>query len=991
MLFDPRVVFSRLAPLSLALIGLSLPLSSVAEAAAPPCRPCAGIRVEEPGIAIDALAAGLKVEGEARLYVSWESDLDGIATNGAFESVRRVGGTPWAVTVFRTPAPVRQHLDELQKELEALAKLANGSGERAHFQLDWRPRGYGFNVEDYAYLVKRAAVVVTGAQSDARVIVGPLEPSLNDLRTFYGEDTAAYVDGVALKTNGDDDVEEAIALLRELDAGKPVVLDRLSWPDDPSLTLSRTAAAFEQGFAVTLFDFSRDAAALAPLKLLAREFQGDLSLDPYTVPTGAQKAWTFVRGEDLSLRVIAQAEPEAPQMNLFFKDGQLRGPRLMSPVDGAAGTIFGQRRSGGGLLVPLEEPSRVSVVKVERMSAAELEGLEDEVLVDDSRQMPVEEVLRRLQAFEDAQTRKTDFYQARNILHLRFEVGTGTGGVEASFDGPFYFRRDQGFDWTWEDFYFNGVKWKGKKLPELPILQPEKAAVLPLTINFTKEYTYRLRGTEMVEGRDCWVVDFEPAVEVEPGKSLYQGTVWVDREIFARVKTRSLQLGLEGEVLSNDETVFFSPVDTAGQAAPWSPDSYFLPTRVVGQQLWSLLNASIQVERESKLSNISINASDFETNRQASLDSDKTIVRDTDKGLRYLVKDESGKRVVQEEFDTKRLFLAGGVFYDEGQDFPIPLAGVNYLDLDFRDSGGQLNVLFAGPFLTANVAQPRLMGSKWDLGANVNGIFINTGSELYRDGEEVAAEEVESRQASVNVFLGRQLGNFTKVDFSFGLSSINFGSADDTDPDFIIPEDTLVQELGLDITYSRSGYRFRVSGSLNERQDWEFWGLPDNTEFNAEQEDFLKWQVSLGKTWWLPNFTKFGIELEHLNGEDLDRFSKYDFGLFGDGSVAGYQNGLVVASEANGVHLTYGIGLSDLLQVEIEGDAVWATDEDTGLDNELLAGIGLEGTIMGPWETILNFELGVPVAGPGEGFSARLVFLKLFDNWENWFKKKDKD
>ncbi len=985
----PRISFvlGLVFGVALSLLGSA----TMASAAGPPCRPCAGIWVEEPGIAIDALAAGLKVEGEARLYVVWPTELDGNGSNAAFEAVRRVGGTPWTLAIFRSPAPIQEHLDTLQNELEALSALALDSGERAHFQLTWRPSEGEATTKDFAYLVKRAAVVVTGAQADARVLAGPLVPDAAALQEFYAENVAAYVDGVALQPGGSDDqVKEAIGAIRELDPGKPIVLDRLSFPKDESRSLALTAESAQKGFAVTLFRFTRDAAALNPLKLLAREFQGDMSYDPYTVPTGAARAWTYVKGEDLSLRVIAEAEPEASQVNLFFKDPQLRSPRVFDYKDGFEGSVFGQKRTGGGLLVPLESPAPVSVVKVERMTAAELEGLEEEVQVDDSRQMPVEEILRRLQAFEDAQTRKVDHYQARNILHLRFEVGTGTGGVEASFDGDFFFRQGQGFDWTWEDFYFNGVKWKGKKLPELPILQPEKAAVLPLTINFTKEYTYRLRGTEVVDGHDCWVVDFEPAVAAEPGKSLYQGTVWVDREIYARVKTRSLQLGLDGEVLSNDETVYFNPVDTNGQPAAWSPDSYFLPTRIVGQQVWSLLNAAIQVERESLLSAIRINGDDFESERQVAMDSDATMVRDTEEGLRYLIKDESGERVVQEEFDTSRFFLAGGIFYDESQEFPIPLAGVNYLDLDFRDSGGQLNVLFAGPFLTVNLAQPRLFESKWDFGGNVNGIFIDFGDELYRDGEEVPMEEIEQKQSSVSLFLGRQLGNYAKLDFTAGLSSVSYGRADDTAEDFVLPEDTLIQSYGAELTYSRSGYRFKAEATLSQRQDWEFWGLPDNTEFDPEQEDYLRWAVSLGKTWWLPNFTKFGVELEHLSGEDLDRFSKYDFGLFSSASVAGYPSGLVRAEEVNALSLTYGVGVSDLLQVEIDGDVAWATDEATGLDNELLAGIGLEGTIMGPWETILNFEVGVPVAGPGDGYSARLVFLKLFDGFDKWFKKDKK-
>ena len=43
--------------------------------------------------------------------------------------------------------------------------------------------------------------------------------------------------------------------------------------------------------------------------------------------------------------------------------------------------------------------------------------------VADERQMPVEEILRRLQAFEDAQERAIDNYTATNTTHLRFGAG----------------------------------------------------------------------------------------------------------------------------------------------------------------------------------------------------------------------------------------------------------------------------------------------------------------------------------------------------------------------------------------------------------------------------------------------------------------------------------------------------------------------------------------------------------------------------------------
>ena len=55
--------------------------------------------------------------------------------------------------------------------------------------------------------------------------------------------------------------------------------------------------------------------------------------------------------------------------------------------------------------------------------------------------------------------------------------------------------------------------------------------------------------------------------------------MWIGRELFARVKTRAIQLGLEGDVISNEETVYFKPLDASGLPAPWQRTSFFLPVR----------------------------------------------------------------------------------------------------------------------------------------------------------------------------------------------------------------------------------------------------------------------------------------------------------------------------------------------------------------------------------------------------------------------------
>jgi hypothetical protein len=40
--------------------------------------------------------------------------------------------------------------------------------------------------------------------------------------------------------------------------------------------------------------------------------------------------------------------------------------------------------------------------------------------------------------------------------------------------------------------------------------------------------------------------------------------------------------------------------------------------------------------------------------------------------------------------------------------------------------------------------------------------------------------------------------------------------------------------------------------------------------------------------------------------------------------------------------------------------------------------VGLAGTFVGPWQTVVNLDVGVPVKGPDSGFVLYVVFLKLF-------------
>jgi hypothetical protein len=935
-------------------------------------RIASGIKVDDPNVILDSLVAEPLLVDDDLFFVSWTVPLDGSANIDAADAIRNAGAKPWVRVVFSTPAPLVENLGVLEKELAALAAITRTTGDDVFIQAVWCPDSGTTTARDHAYLIKRAAVVVTGAAPGAGFAAGPLPTNRGALEWLYVEEVAAYLDVLVLAPGGK--TASAMEILAELDPGKPVAVDAVGWLGGLSTPMGEVAYWAAAGAAVTFVEAdSASTLDLRSLKVATRELGGDLVHDPYSDPAGGGGAWAFVR-EDLGLRVVAKKKPGEKRLRLVFSDDQLRSPEMVDLETGEARSVMGVRKAGDFIVVVDNAPD-VVLLRLERPSVAELDGFGEEIEVGGGRQMPVEEILRRLQAFEDDQDRRLRHYQAKRSFALRFQGPQGS--IEISYVGEFFFR-DGSFDWVWSDFYIAGVKWRSRKMPKVPLIQPEKVASLPTDIKFSKFYDFRLRGTAVVDGRDCWILDFKP-IETAPGRSLYQGTVWVDREVYTHVRTRAVQIGLEGEVLSNEETYYFSPVDENGRPAPWSNQAFVLPLRISGQQVFSILNTTLPVEVENRFTEIRINGGDFDDNREAALASDETMVRDTDEGLRYLPKDKTGHRVVEKEFDSSRLFLVGGVFWDASVDYPLPLLGVNYLDLDLKGSGAQSNVFFAGAFLSANIADPDFFGSRWNAGANFNGVFFKGRDELYRDGAVVPDEELKQRSGTFNLFVGRPLAKFLSLELKYRANYQQFFRSDNTADDFVLPKDTFTHIFKAKFDYNRSGYRVAVAGSHHQRTNWEFWGLPDNDEYSPDQKDYQRWQVNLAKSWWLRDFRKIALALEYLDSADTDRFSGYDFGLFGEPTVAGYPSGLVRAEKAVGGHLSGGVNYLELIRVTARADALWATNRATGLDKELLAGIGLGGTVTLPWQLIMNFDLGYALTGPGKGdIAVRVFFLKLF-------------
>lgn len=962
--------------------------------------PAIGLVVRRPEVALETLTRGGSLPAGARLVLAWQAEQGDGSDRWAGEAAA-LGVIPWVELVLETPGPVADHLAELDDELLRVAALAERMPAGAWLQICWQPPDVTDSAQravELAFLLKRASAAIAGANPEAHVVPAALPADEDLISALYDAGIGTYVNALVLtRVRGDeseDALDQALAVVRQRDPGRLVLLQTragASGSSDsscpvggpagrgigPRALAAELAHSVSEGLSGVLLETDEPGPdEVGPVRVLATELAGEVSLDPGLVLDGAAAAWAFVRAEDLGVRLVVVPGGSTESLELEVESAALRNPIRVDPDTGVLDDDVVNQRAPDRLRITIARPRALELIRLERLSAAEMDGFAEEIAVVEQRMPPVEEILRQLQASEAEQERRLEHYTARNTTHLRFRSAETVNAVQVSFEGDLFVDRKRGADWAWESVRLNGVRWPGDSIPEIPLVQPDRAAALPLVIELTQEYRYELRGTAEVDGRQCWVVDFEPA-QTSDLAGLHKGRVWIDQELSVRVRSRAYQVGLTGMVSSNEETTFYQPLDAEGRPTAWTADAFVLPTRVVGQQTQAVLDAALLVEKEVLITDIMINGSSFDTKRAAAHASAMTMVRDTDKGLRYLEqRPGSSEREVKEGFETDHTFLLGGVFYDDSVDFPLPLAGIDYFSFNVRDTGAQLNLLFAGLYLDANLAKSDILGSHWEAGVRANGLLLPLGEQQYRDGEKVKEEEIEHAQVSAGVYAARQLGGFARLELGYTLGYERFQRADDTAEDMVVPNDTLTHSLRAELSLQRGGYSLSLAGSRHLRSNWKPWGMPGSADYAPDDDEYTLWRAAAGKTWWMPGFMKLGVEAEYLGGASLDRFSRYDFGSFGNAEVSGYPGGLVRASRASGIHIDYGLNLGEVVQVGVDGDAVWATDSDTGLDNELLAGIGLSGSFIGPWETAINVELGVPVAGPANGAVVRLLFLK---------------
>ena len=863
-------------------------------------------------------------------------------------------------------------------EVEAKTKLI----------LDWaRSRGpfdgLGVNVRGVdantaAYAIKRLAVAAQGENLARRSLVLRTDA----LPSLFDAGANAYFDAVVADAQ---DVEATLALIAERDPAKKIFAVVPVTSPNPLFDL---ASAFSKGATRAYASGTVNPASLAQFKSNAT---GDWAFDstskvPVLDAKGAtveMPVLTFVRGEDLRTMLIARGDAAASSI-LSLPADRYTKPRRIDAAGVRDVTDSGTR--GGRLLVGAPPAKDAYAVLVDYTQPTDKSAVKETLDIATERGITVEEIIRNHQAYDAYQETVQPRYIAQNTTKLRFEIGGGAEALEAAISGDYFSDPAGKADWVWQDFFINGVKWKYGRIPELPLIQPEKVTQLPLDIHLTNEYRYELVRSTDLGGYRVYEVRFSPPPNAPENLPLYRGTVWIDAKTWARVRISMVQLNLTGEVLSNEERVDFvafardtkTPL-TAAQVATADPRALmWLPYEVGAQQVISAAGRATVVQRSTTFTNFRIEPSEFATLLAQASASDSRMVRETDHGMRYLERRGDGERVVKEGFDTSQLFAVGGIHHDAGLEFPVvPLGGINYFNFNLLNKGIQTNVFFAGVVIAANATHPNVGNTRTNVGADFFGIAVPTSNTMYRNGEEVLSETVKSLPIGLTLRAGHPIFQFGKIDFQLGMSHLTYQRAEDTAADFEVPSDSFTLTPGVSFTYARRGYTFSSFYEYSRRSEWEPWGIL--SEYDPAQKTYARYGGSIGKSFFLPKFQRIGVDLNYLAGSRLDRFSKYELGFFGSQRVHGVKSGSVHAEKAIIGHLSYGFVISEQFRLEAFYDHALIDDASSNLSREPFQGLGIAGQTVGPFGTLLRLDIGKTIGkNAQDGFVANVVFLKLF-------------
>jgi hypothetical protein len=807
--------------------------------------------------------------------------------------------------------------------------------------------------------IRTAATELRAARESAQLAVGVSSERLDRWSSIVDRDLAAYVDLVAAPSP-----DVAGRALSEVGKSAPslnAAITRVMLPagrDASADTLARAIVA-SYGGRIALIAARPDGAASLDGAMHALQWLQPLLAGSIEVLDAASSGLSLRNrdGGDAALTEPPRLLFDNDSLStLLFYDAPASGeplaitvtvpvegtPRVETLKSGQWQPASGYSRDGA--TVRLAGPRPGSPVLVDFNADASPEGFATRTAVTGVRQLTVEEIVanqRREQAKEDA---GVNHYSAHVRMSQHFRPTVTDPGYDVLTENRLFVAPD-GIEWEELSFAVNGSKF-GSNRPPFPLLQPEKVLSLPLQLRLSDDYRYRLAGTDQVDGHDCYVVKFDPA---DPARSLYRGIVWIDRQTFSRIKLQTVQTHLSAPVVSSEEIQTFSPVRLQNGA------TVYLMSHLVGRQIVMIAGRNLLVERDALITDIDVNGAAFDGARTEARRGPHVMYRDTDRGLRYFVK-QGDTRVVSDRPTMKAKAAAMGVTIDPSYAFPLPIFGINYLNFSFGNPDTQFAMLFGGVLAAINIQRPKVPHTPFDASVDFFGIAVPSSDRRYDTAGEHPSERVITWPITTGLNLGWQYTPFQKATFQYQFRFDGYHADTTTSEAFVVPSSTVTNGIGGAYEYRRGGYSAVANGAWYARGSWKPWGLPPDLE--EPERTYTRYSVNLSRDFYLSPIQKLHFNGAYFGGSRLDRFSRYQFGLFDDTRIHGVPASGVRFDDLAMARGSYTFDILETYRVDLFLERAWGRDLSASRDWQPITGIGAALNLRAPFNTILRMDVG---------------------------------
>jgi hypothetical protein len=588
----------------------------------------------------------------------------------------------------------------------------------------------------------------------------------------------------------------------------------------------------------------------------------------------------------------------------------------------------------------------------------------ESVTVAGRAELRVEEVIARWQQFREAQRRALAHYTANCLLSLHFEpAGFGSGFDVSVRLREFTAGADR--EWVQNDFLVNGVRFGNRRGFPLPQLEPEKVVTKPLDLSLDERYRYVLEGIETVDGVLCYVVRFEPTRQDE---TLYSGKVWIDGVTFRQVRLALQQRGgSASNVVSHAETQEFQLVTSEGR-------QYNLFRAIAIQQVVNAAGRSLLLEKRYQFGDYAINAEGFEAEKAAARASASAMFQDTPDGLRSLKKVGDGRAI--ETVNTTRVrSLITGLFYEASYSVPIPMAGLSVADFNYRKTGTQVSLFFAGPILALNVSKQRTPRLRVGLDLALSALPSN--NRRYNGATDVSSQGVWAWEETIGGLVSWQATPNWSLTGSSHWALNLFRGTSDRDAAFQVPGHGGSAYLTGESKLTKGGYAITTTVMSGNRLGWSrSFGLDGSEPLESR---YWKYYAEVGKQFYIGSFTKAGLSASYYDGKSLDRFSRYQPSFLSRPRIHGIPGGADTFDAVGVIGGSYGFNAMEVVKFEGVYNHAWGRNKSESNRFRDYDGVEFNVSTAAPWGTLLQGTVSYAVRGNTDRYKTRWgLYLLLF-------------